>query len=116
MLVKKYNQIMQQPEEYRNRWAIGLTITLSLFIFVSFGFYKGFISFGGNESNIANTVELQRASNTASVGSVPSPLENSKKTLGVAFEELNKQYTSFKNSVSAVFVPFFTGIEVYERK
>jgi hypothetical protein len=79
MLVKKYHQIMQQPEEYRNKWAIGLSITLSLFIFISFGFYKGFISFGGNESNVANVVELQRTSNTASANGVPSPLENSKK-------------------------------------
>ena len=116
MLAKKYKYIMQQPAEYRNRWAVGLSITLSLFIFMSYGVYKGFIDIGFSQSKIVETTETVRVSNTASVNMAPSPFESSKKTIDVAFEEIGKQYTNLKNSVSAVFVPSFTGIEVYERK
>lgn len=102
---------MEKSEEHRNRWALGLAITLSALIFVSFAFYKGFLSFGNYyvapKTQVANVVSAE---------SVPSPMQNTKETFTAAFHEINKQYQEFTNSVYSVLGPFFTGIEVYERK
>ena len=102
---------MSKPEEYRNRWALGLSVTLSVFIFVSFAFYKGYLSFGSEKLAVGQKYSEQ----VASVVIAPSPVENTRKTFETAFEEINKKYQEFKDSLSAVFVPFITGIEVYER-
>jgi hypothetical protein len=106
---------MQKPEEHRNKWALGLSVTLSILIFTSFAFYKGYLSFGGNNILAQQKSNTQMAA-VVSAESAPSPIENTKKTFEAAFGEINKQYKSFTNSLSAVFVPFITGIEVYQRK
>lgn len=112
MFVKKYKSIMKEPEEVRNKWALGLTIFLSLFIFVSFGFYRGFFALpGGNQTSVVRVDN--RANNVANA---QSPLENSKKMFEATFGEISKQYSSMKANVLDVLVPFFTGIDVYERK
>ncbi len=102
---------MAKPEEYRNKWALSLAVTLSVFIFVSFAFYKGYLSFGNS-----NAMSKNQMANVVSAQLVPSPIESTKETFSTAFSEINKQYQEFKNSVSNVLVPFITGIEVYERK
>ena len=103
---------MEQPEEHRNKWALGLATTLSLIILISFTFYRGYLSFGNQE-----TVVTQKSTNqVASVVSAPSPIENSKQTFKATFDEIGKQYQDFKDSVSNVLVPFIEGIDVYERK
>lgn len=114
MLAERYNSIMRKPEKHRNKWALGLSVTLSMLIFTSFAFYKGYFSFGNNilfqekpKSQVATVVSADVA---------PSPFENTKKTFEAAFEEISKQYKDFSDSLSAVFVPFITGIEVYDRK
>ena len=109
MLLKKYRSIMEKPEEHRNKWALGLSIVFTALIFVSFGFYRGFISFGGPASK-------SQVANVASTESIPSPIQSTKETFFSAFGEIKKQYQEFTDSVSAVLVPFVTGIDVYERK
>jgi hypothetical protein len=111
MLLKKYNSIMEQSEEHRNKWALGLTIVFSVIIFTSFVFYRGFINFGNGK--IKSSTQM---ASVVSAKSVPSPLETSKGTLMAAFGEINKQYQEFKNSMANVLVPFISGIDVYERK
>ena len=111
MLIKKYRSIMQREEAHRNRWAFGLAVSLSLIIFVSFAFYKGYLSFGNGY-----VVPKNQVANVVSADLVPSPIQNTKQTFEAAFGEINKQYKEFTDSVSSVLVPFFTGIEVYERK
>jgi len=115
MLLEKYNSIMEKSEEHRNKWALGLSVTLSVLIFTSFAFYKGFLSFGSNNIIVQQKSATQVA-NVVSANSVPSPLENASKTFEAAFGEIGKQYQDFSDSISAVFVPFITGIEVYQRK
>jgi hypothetical protein len=111
MILKKYHSIMVKPEEHRNKWALGLAVVFSVLIFVSFAFYKGYLSFGNIYQKSGNQV-----ANVISADAAPSPIENTKQTFKAAFEEIDKQYQEFKNSMAAVFVPFITGIEVYERK
>ena len=106
---------MQREERYRNRWALGLTVTLSVFIFVSFAFYKGYLSLSNN-GVVAQKESVSQAANVIAADLAPSPFENSKKTFEAAFGEINKKFQEFKDSVSAVLVPFVTSIEVYERK
>ena len=104
--------ILEKPDHHRENWALVMATFFSVFIFVSFAFYRGFLSFGG-DYQIAEqkpTVEL------ASVASVPTPIQSTKDTFTNAFKEIDNQYQQFKDSLSAVFVPFITGIEVYERK
>src|SRR3989338_9775661 len=111
MLLKKYNSIMEKPEKHRNKWALGLSVTFTMLIFVSFAFYKGYLSFGNcymaPKNQTANVVDAE---------SVLSPIESTKETFKTAFGEIEKQYKNFTDSLSAVFVPFVTGIDVYERK
>ena len=111
MIREKYNSIMEKSEEHRNKWALGLSVSLSVIIFMSFAFYKGFLSFGGGlmapKSQVANTISAK---------SVPSPVQNTEQTFKAAFDEISKQYQNFTDSVSSVLGPFFTGIEVYQRK
>ncbi len=114
MLLNKYNSIMQKPESHRHKWALGLTLFFSMLIFVSFAFYRGFISFG-NTGTLADKKPLNNMANVVSAESVPSPIENSRETFKSSFDGIKKQYQSFKDSVSSVFVPFITGIDVYQR-
>jgi hypothetical protein len=117
MLLKKYNSIMEREEEHRNKWAWGLSIGLTLIIFVSFSFYRGFISLNfGAGKNIAQQKNSSQTANVISADLAPSPIQNTKQTFSAAFDEIGKQYQELKDSISAVMVPFFTGIEVYERK
>lgn len=116
MFIKKYNAIMEKEEAHRNRWALGLSITLSLFIFLSWAFYKDFISFQFGSGTLADEISTSQVANVSATDTAPSPLENSKDTFLSAFNEIAKQYISLKKSISDVLVPFVTGIEVYERE
>jgi hypothetical protein len=106
---------MEKSETHRNKWAFGLSVTLSVFIFTSFAFYKGFFSLG-NINLFPSHRSSTQVANVISADQVPSPLENAGKTFDAAFNEINQQYQKFTDSVSAVLVPFITGIEVYDRK
>lgn len=104
---------MEREDSYRNRWALGLTISLSLVIFTSFAFYKGYLSVGSpkmataSKNQVANVVAAEKA---------PSPIQSSASTFKSFFYEIDKQYQDFKASVADVLVPFVTGIDVYERE
>jgi len=111
MLLQKYNSIMEKPEKYRNKWALGLSVTFTMLIFVSFAFYKGYLSFGNGYM-----APKDQTANVALAKSAPTPIESTKETFKTAFDEIKKQYQNFTDSLSAVFVPFVTGIDVYERK
>lgn len=104
---------MEKPEEHRNKWALGLAVSLSVIILISFAFYKGYLSFGSGTNVVA---EHKFSDQVAGAAAAPTPIENSKETFKAAFDEINKQYQSFKDSISAVLVPFVTNIEVYKRE
>ncbi len=105
---------MQEPYYKRERWALGMTIFLSTLIFVSFAFYKGFINIDGKK--VALDESFVSDQNVASAVIAPSPLDNSKEFLSKIFDEFNSQYKDLKESLYNVFVPFVTGIDVYEIK
>src|SRR3989344_6611278 len=115
MLIKKYNSIMEKSEEYRNRWALGLAVVCSVFIFTGWGFFTGFLSFGNNNQVVGQKSGSQTAA-VVSVKLVPTPIENTKETFKSAFSGIKEKYQEFKDSMADVFVPFITGIEVYENK
>lgn len=111
IIIEKYNSIMQKPEEHRSKWALGLSVALTLVIFISFAFYKGFLTFGSSYMPPAS-----QTANVVSVNKVPSPIESTKENLQSGIDEIKQQYRQFTDSVSAVLVPFFTGIDIYQRK
>lgn len=106
---------MAKSEESRNRWALGLAVTLSIFIFVSFAFYKGYLSVGNNNF-VAEKKSSTQVATVVSAKSVPSPIQNTKETFKAAFVQISKQYQEFTSSISDVLVPFVTGIDVYKRE
>ena len=106
---------MEKSEEHRNKWAFGLTVICSIFIFTGWGFFSGFLNFGGG-SELTKQASKNQTAAVVSTKSVPSPIENTKNTFKSAFGGIKEQYQEFKNSMADVFVPFITGIEVYEKK
>lgn len=108
---------MEREEGYRNRWAVGLSIGLSVFIFTGFAFYKGILRLDrGAVAAEKPASASQKAAVVVSAATAPSPFENSKRNLEAAFGEIGKQYDILKDSLSRVLVPFVTSIEVYERE
>lgn len=101
---------MEKPEEYRNRWALGLATTLSVVIFISFAFYKGYINLGGGD-----TVPQSQVASVIKTEAAPSPVESSKDTFAAIFKEITVQYQKVKDSLASVLVPFWSNIEVYEK-
>jgi len=106
---------MEREENYRSKWALGLSVSLTLIIFFSFAFYKGYLSFGNNNL-MASKKSASQMANVISADAVPSPIQNTKEIFDSAFNEIGKQYKQFTDSLSSVFVPFISSIEVYERK
>lgn len=104
---------MQQNEDYRNRWAFGLTVTCSILVLTSFVFYKGLVSFGGDQ-NLVN--QNTQTASVIKAEDAPSPIESSKDTISGLFGTMIREYSDFKDSIGAVLVPFVTGIDVYESK
>lgn len=106
-------KILNKPEASRNQWALSLAVLCSVLIFVGFGFYRGFLGFGG--ATLASSKNSDQLASVISAEKAPSPIANTKGTFRSVFSEISAQYQDLKESLSAVFVPFVTGIEVYER-
>ncbi len=115
--VKLINQtiekINKRGEEYRRRTALAASLLVFVSVLGVWSVQKGYLDFGSNNSIISKDRDI---SEIAKVESAPSPLDSSKGALNSIWSEINKTYIDFKDSVSSVFVPFITGIEVYERK
>ena len=105
---------MEREEAHRSKWALGLATTLSVFILVGFGFYKGFLTVG-NSGVIAQNEQSKEVATVIVAEKAPSPLSNSKQTFSNILDQITDQYSQFKDSINSVLVPFVTGIEVYER-
>jgi hypothetical protein len=105
MLIKKYNSIMERDESHRNKWAVGLSITISAFIFLGWAFYKDFIhlEFVGNGTLVGKTAVSQEARAVSAVSPL-SPIDNSKETFKAAFMEIEKRYATLKESITDVLV------------
>lgn len=99
---------MERPEAYRNKWAVGLATTLSLIIFLAFGFYKGYL-------NVQNSNQIEKVA-IVPAEKAPSPIENSKTVFGGILKDFKSKYTDLKESMASVFVPFITSIEVYDNQ
>lgn len=111
MFVKTYKSIMEKPESYRNKWALGLATTCSILIFTGFAFYKGYINLDLNSGQVAEN----QVANVVVAGDAPSPIENTKDAFSSVFKEASVQYKKLKESLSSVLVPFWSNIDVYEK-
>lgn len=111
MFAKKYHSIMEKGEDHRAKWAFGISLALSLFILVGFGFYKGYLNINFGSGQMASAV----SASTDSVKTL-SPIDNSKKIIKSALRDVKKQYDALKDSVASVLVPFMSGVEVYQKE
>ncbi len=100
-----------KPTETRERTALALSLLLTLVITV--GWLGGKSLLSGGEANIA---VVTKESQTARASESMSAFESSKKSFDSTFKEIKTMYSSLKDSLGNVFVPFVTGIEVYERE
>jgi hypothetical protein len=117
MLIRKYKKIMERGEEHRSKWAVSLSFGMTILIFMSFAFYKGFLSFGiGGGGAIANQNSQNQVANVLFAEKAPSPIQSTGQTFSSAFSEIGHQYQALKDSLSNVLVPFVTGIDVYNRQ
>jgi hypothetical protein len=116
------DKILEKPESYRKKMAFASTAVLFLTIFFSWVSYKGIWSENPQlaadlkQSNLAsvevssgNQVNLDN-SNSKPSNTVSTPAESA----GSAFDILKDQFKLFKSAIGSVFVPFMTGIEVYD--
>ena len=116
MILKHYKSIMQKSENERQKWALGLAASLSVFIFFGWAFVNGYLNFGAKNTVVAESISKKDSASVVLAQDALTPVESSKETFGAAFQEIGKQYSEFKDSIYSVLVPFVTGIEVYERK
>lgn len=107
---------MQKTDRERQKWALGLSVTLSVFIFFGWAFVNGYLNFSNQNAVMAESGLRKDMASVVSADEAPTPLESSKETFGAAFAEIGKTYNEFMESMSAVLVPFVSGIEVYERQ
>lgn len=111
------NDIRQKPEDHRRKVAFGLSIALTLVITLGWAAERGFLHTSSGtvaESDLQG--ELRSSSQTATVATALTPLESSKQTFKAILGEFGTAYSSFKESMSSVLVPFVSGIEIYEKK
>lgn len=98
--------ILQKSESHRRKIALASTFFIFMLIAGVWGNMRGFL---GNSTQVdeapAITVEVARpAKPTKAIGN----------SFSGVLRELTKQFDSFKESLASVFVPFITGIEVYD--
>lgn len=110
------DRLRAKPESYRHKLAFFTATFLSLVVFVGWAGFEGYIrlpngevSYNESQQNIASVA----ASNSTNV---LTPFDNSKNALRATMEQFSKQFGILKESLSNVFVPFISGIEVYESK
>ncbi len=121
-MFKKIYKLRERPESYRHKVAFFTAAALSLAIFISWAGAKGFISLP--QGQVAYGPDIQNTSyqsklgtgQAAAVSEAPSPLDNSINALKTAFSQFGDGFNSLKESFFNVFVPFISGIEVYESK
>jgi hypothetical protein len=121
-MFKTIENLRMKPESYRHKVAFFTATALSLAIFVGWAGFKGYIGLPNGTvayDKTAKSVPYQSKSvsgQTAVVSEAPSPFLNSINALKAAFGQFGEQYDILKESLSNVFVPFISGIEVYESK
>lgn len=98
-----------KPESYRHKVAFFTATTISLAIFFSWAGFKGYIGLPNGE-----IAYVEPQNNTAAVISTPTPFDNSKNAFSAAMSQFSGQFSALKESLANVFVPFISGIEVYE--
>lgn len=108
------HKLYQRPESYRHKVAFFTSSIISLAIFVSWAGFKGYI--GLPNGQVAYTPEQNVAALAATQTEPASPFDNSINAFKAAFSQFGEEFESLKESLSNVFVPFISGIEVYESK
>ncbi len=105
-------KIRQKPETHKKGVALGLALALTLVISLGWAGQKGWLG----EGSIAGSAQPAESRLVGKVVQPLSPIESSKRSLTSGLSGLRGLYASMRDSVASVFVPFITGIEVYERK
>lgn len=96
-----------------------ISVSLSSFFTIILIFFwmtdRGFIGSSNNlVQNTKNDPKIEKTDNL--ITKKVSPLTSVKRVLGYGLDASKEVYTNIKDSVASVFVPFITGIEIYERK
>ena len=95
--------LRKKSESTRRKIAFGTSLAISLLIFASWFYHKGYLDYG-------TPIIAQKSEET----SVPV-VKNTISSFDSVFTQIGKQYDAFKESVASVLVPFITGIDVYNK-
>lgn len=107
-----FKNLQNKSESYRKKAALLTTVGLFSIIFISWAAYRGMISL---PETIAFESDISNEKNLGAIEAA-SPFESISAAFGSVFTELKSEYRALQESVSDVFVPFITGIEVYESR
>jgi hypothetical protein len=89
--------------------AFGGAVIVSLLIASGWVYSTGYLDYGTPvvaESSIKKE-EIKKVA--------PAPLANASSSFDSIFAQISEQYDALKASVASVFVPFITGIDVYNK-
>lgn len=102
--------IRSKPEDHRRKVALGMSLTITAFIFVGWLSSKGWIGFTPSSDSKLQTAQVIQADKAI------SPIKSTSKTFKEAGDQIKAATKEFTDTISQVFVPFVTGIEIYQRK
>lgn len=109
-----FENLLKKPESYRKKAALATTLALFAIILFSWSFYEGLITFPDKE--ISGFPRDNLAASAALEKEALSPMENISGAFDSVFKEFKNEYNALKESLESVFVPFISGIEVYESR
>lgn len=103
-----YEKILNKPESYRKKLAVFSSLFIFMLVVGAWGNVRGFWS--NSETNVTVSTE-EKPSDTkqlilVSKTSSPTPIQAVRRSFSGVM-------SAFKESLASVFVPFITGIEVY---
>ena len=114
------DNLKKKPEEYRRKFALGVSSGIFLAMFFSWSYFNGFFGFSDrvvavNTKTPAQIVAVSDKNNTNIDTKSYSPFQSASNTFSGVFGEITKQYEAVRDSMASVLVPFVTNIDVYEK-
>ena len=121
-------ELKQKPEPVRRRIALSTSVLAILLIFSVWAYGRGYFGYSNpivvqntednnNSLNSGESLSPSTASNSETPAGLKSntPITNTKSAANTIFGVINEQFGQLRDSIAAVIVPFFTGINVYDK-
>lgn len=113
-------ELRNKPEKTRKTIALSVSGAVFLSMFSIWFYANGYFGFSKPTTITADPESQTQLANVSSSLSsdkkeYSSPFQNTKNVFSGTIEQISKQYDLLKESLSSVFVPFITSIDVYQK-